>query len=837
MKRLFSFVGVMGTVLLASAQLTGISIENVFEHNGTVGDIPAGYTTYRIYAQLTNELDFVSAIYGDDSAPMSLQSTGNIYQTPLGGLIGTDINSAFFFGFPELEYDSWFTVDAEFAGDGLGEIGSAVAPGSQAFTDFENGQGFLVNDAFGASWFTTFACAQELDDLTACAEGRIGFAGDDLKVLIAQITTNGDLTGIFNLQVFPNGIQAEAAYNTGLTFSSSVGAVFGCTDEDATNYDNTATEDDGSCTYPCALQFIENSLTVTSPTCAGGNDGAIQIQAEGAQISDDFYIDNNPIAQNFGNFSVLVSGLHTLYVYDGAGCVDSLEVDIPATAPLVITAELTTPVTCHNDSDGEITISGTTGGSGDYEYSISSNPGFTSSTTFSGLGGDIVVGAVYQFVVQDVQTGCISEPQPSTVQTGAPANTPGVYVSNPTPVNVFLGQAGVPADLWIGNATCFDQANGEIYLTATGGSNLGFEYSVDGINYAPSPIPVSGGTFSVMARESNGCMGTLEDDVVVGPDPIVVNAAAQAETCVGDNNGEVSWTPTGGTGAYTYTVDEEVVTGVSAAGLEPGTYDVTVTDANTCSVTETVEVEAAVAINVSTSVTDASCFGGNDGVIVVNATGGSGTFQYSEDGTNYLQNNEFTGLTAGAYTVFVQDQFGCIENGSATVGEAEEIVVTATISTGSATGEGTIDVFVEGGTLPFEYEWIGEGVSGLTTQDLDSISTGTYIVEVTDANGCSTVETFDITTDIREIEAGVIATVYPNPSQGLFTVDIVGGFQGQVQYFVVDARGRQFTSGQWNGLDGFFRTQLDLSNAEAGMYRLVMLANGRPTSMQLVKTQ
>ena len=96
---------------------------------------------------------------------------------------------------------------------------------------------------------------------------------------------------------------------------------------------------------------------------------------------------------------------------------------------------------------------------------------------------------------------------------------------------------------------------------------------------------------------------------------------------------------------------------------------------------------------------------------------------------------------------------------------------------------------------------------------------------------------FDITTDIREIEAGVIATVYPNPSQGLFTVDIVGGFQGQVQYFVVDARGRQFTSGQWNGLDGFFRTQLDLSNAEAGMYRLVMLANGRPTSMQLVKTQ
>ena len=450
-------------------------------------------------------------------------------------------------------------------------------------------------------------------------------------------------------------------------------------------------------------------------------------------------------------------------------------------------------------------------------------------------GGNSTTGGNNQFIVQDVRTGCIMIATFNCPNRNAYQIQRCLCVQPHTSQRVF-GTTWRP-NPWI-DATCFDVANGEIYLIATGGSNsVGFEYSVDGINYAPSPIPVSGGTFSVMARESNGCMGTLEDDVVVGPDPILVNAAAQAETCVGDNNGEVSWTPTGGTGAYTYAVDDEVVTGVSAAGLEPGTYDVTVTDANTCSVTETVEVEAAVAINVSTNVTDASCFGGNDGVIVVNASGGAGTFQYSEDGTNYLQNNEFTGLTAGAYTVFVQDQFGCTENGSATVGEAEEIVVTATISTGSATGEGTIDVFVEGGTLPFEYEWIGEGVSGLTTQDLDSISTGTYIVEVTDANGCSTVETFDITTDIREIEAGVIATVYPNPSQGLFTVDIVGGFQGQVQYFVVDARGRQFTSGQWNGLDGFFRTQLDLSNAEAGMYRLVMLANGRPTSMQLVKTQ
>ena len=109
-------------------------------------------------------------------------------------------------------------------------------------------------------------------------------------------------------------------------------------------------------------------------------------------------------------------------------------------------------------------------------------------------------------------------------------------------------------------------------------------------------------------------------------------------------------------------------------------------------------------------------------------------------------------------------------------------------------------------------------------------------MEVTDANGCSSIETFNITTDLREIEAGVLATVYPNPSQGVFTVDIMGGIQGQVQYHVVDAQGRQILNGQWNASEGFFRTDLDLSAAEAGMYRLVMMANGRPSSLQLIKT-
>ena len=65
----------------------------------------------------------------------------------------------------------------------------------------------------------------------------MGFAGADLKVLIGQITTTDDVTGLFNVQVFVNGIQDDQQLATDMTFSTNPADVFGCTDSDATNFD------------------------------------------------------------------------------------------------------------------------------------------------------------------------------------------------------------------------------------------------------------------------------------------------------------------------------------------------------------------------------------------------------------------------------------------------------------------------------------------------------------------------------------------------------------------------------------------------------------------------
>ena len=127
---------------------------------------------------------------------------------------------------------------------------------------------------------------------------------------------------------------------------------------------------------------------------------------------------------------------------------------------------------------------------------------------------------------------------------------------------------------------------------------------------------------------------------------------------------------------------------------------------------------------------DATCFGENDGEVVVTAEGGTGAFQYSDDGNNYGQGNDFDDLLAGTYTFFAQDENGCVQTVDATIGEPEAIVVTGIVSEGSVTGEGTIDVTVTGGSLPYTYEWIGPGVSGQDGQDLEGISTGSYTVDV-----------------------------------------------------------------------------------------------------------
>ena len=851
MKRFYSFAAAMGTAVLASAQLVGVSIEPVMTHDGTTV-IPAqlfespdtsyyecgptgtlfvdvdntamceyptpdliGYTTYHIYADLTTSTDFVSAVYGTEASPMILECTGEIYQSPgVNFNYANEVNPLFFPLAPYSTADSWLTIGSEDANGGVDiqNAGDSMAP---ALTSFNAGEGFTIDDDFGGSWFTLFPCTQD-QPLDSCDLTNLAFGGEDNRVLLAQITATGDVHGIMNVQIFPNGVQVDQQQVTGQTFSTNDMDVFGCTNPNAFNYNESATLDDLSCVLPCTVSL--NVDNVNFPTCNGQNDASIYVSATGAQGADYFYI--NAIDDNnydlLGNFTNLLADTYTVYVVDGVGCTDSLVLEVPVTEEVQINAELTTGLSCHDGQDAVLTVTETTGGSGMYEYYISNNPSMmTTQTEWTGLSGNQTL-SVYAMD----SNGCLGE-----------SNS--VFIANPTPISVgFQSPTANVVD-----ATCANSPDGQIFLAAFGGSApLTIEFSVDSMNYGPSPLMVAGGTYTVTAQDVFGCIGVMEQEVVVGPDAIDINLMSTPAACFGGEDGEVSWAPEGGEGMYTYAFNGEVTLETSVSDLAPGTYEVAVTDEEGCTETASIEVEDGVEITAAAESTDASCFGEEDGEVEVFAEGGTGSFQFSDDGNTFDEDNEFDDLLAGTYTFFIQDENGCVASLEATIGEPEAIVVTGIVSEGSVTGEGFIDVTVTGGSMPYTYEWIGEGVSGQDNQDLEGISTGSYTVDVTDSNGCTVTFTFNITTDIHELSNDVKAAAFPNPSQGQFVVEIQGGYQGKVNFQVLDSQGRQIESGQWIANSGTFRTILDLAGHEAGIYRLVLIADGRPSSLQLVKT-
>ena len=388
MKRLYTLAVAMGTAVLATAQITGISVETVVEHDGTAISDLAGHTTYRIYADVTSNTDFISAVYGNQDSPLMLGTDGEFFHDATAGNFAQNVVPSLFSFFPTLEFDSWLTIGISNSDEGS-SVQNTPSTLVDAFAAFNAGDGFVVNDPIGGSWFNLLQCLTTLEE---CAMEDLAFGGADNRVLLAQLTSTGDVYGVFNMQVFPAGDQDEEIKQT-LTFSSNDADVFGCTNPAATGngegegiYDPAATIDDFSCVLPCTVDL--SLANVTSPTCHGNADAGIAVEAMGAQGADYFYLDSIGSQQglNFGNFGNLFAGTYMAFVEDAAGCRDSVEVVVPVTEPIDVVVELTAPVSCAGEEDAELSVASATGGTGDFTYFLSIDPeNTTMETTWTGL--------------------------------------------------------------------------------------------------------------------------------------------------------------------------------------------------------------------------------------------------------------------------------------------------------------------------------------------------------------------------------------------------------------------------------------------------------------------
>jgi gliding motility-associated-like protein len=230
----------MSLGMLSRAQLTSVTIEPVILHEEAIGNadiIPAGAITYHIYANFSNEADYLSAVYGDASCSLQITSTETIFQSSVGSHLVGSVNPSLFSIFPELEYDSFVTIGKTNSEDPGSTVYSLEGGGSSWIGAFEDGGNILIEGDEGGLWFV-------LNEINA--ENAV--AGTDLAILIAQITTTGELSGQANFQVFENGEITNVVEVSCIPHTEA--SVIGCIDPEACNYDELANLDDGSCMYP-----------------------------------------------------------------------------------------------------------------------------------------------------------------------------------------------------------------------------------------------------------------------------------------------------------------------------------------------------------------------------------------------------------------------------------------------------------------------------------------------------------------------------------------------------------------------------------------------------------
>jgi gliding motility-associated-like protein len=252
------------------------------------------------------------------------------------------------------------------------------------------------------------------------------------------------------------------------------------------------------------------------------------------------------------------------------------------------------------------------------------------------------------------------------------------------------------------------------------------------------------GTYTVTATDNNNCTGTTTV-VINNPPAININVTNNTPATCGNSNGSITVSASGGTGTLSYSWSPSGQTGPTANNLPGGPHTVTVTDANGCTANQNITVSSTGGPTLSIqSQNNVSCFGGNDGSATISASGGQTPYSYSwspSGGNNPVGTN----LSAGTYTVTVTDAAGCVSTIDVTITQpASALTVSTTTTNSSCTANtGTATANPTGGTGPYSYSWNTSPIQN--TQTANNLGLGTYVVTVTDANGCQATDTAIVT--------------------------------------------------------------------------------------------
>jgi hypothetical protein len=366
-------------------------------------------------------------------------------------------------------------------------------------------------------------------------------------------------------------------------------------------------------------------ISKTNVACFGNNTGSATVTPANTIGVNTYSWSTTPI-QTTATASNLVAGTYSVTVTDALTntVVDYVTITEPAAA--LTNSYTQVNVSCNGGNDASIDLT-PAGGTIPYTYLWDDASASTTQDLNSLSAG------TYNVTITDANL-CTS--------------TNNVVITEPTVLSSSFTQT---------NILCNGNSNGAIDLTPTGGT-IPYTYNWDSGHTIQDPSGIPAATYNVTVTDNKLCT-TTNTVVITQPAAALSTSFTQTNiSCNGLSDGAIDLIPTGGTIPYTYQWDDVASsTTEDLSGLAPATYNVTVTDANLCTTTNSVVITEPTILTASAIKTDLAVCGVNTGAIDITVTGGTDPKSYEWSSGQLVE--DINTLTVGTYTITITDANLC----------------------------------------------------------------------------------------------------------------------------------------------------------------------------------
>ncbi len=329
--------------------------------------------------------------------------------------------------------------------------------------------------------------------------------------------------------------------------------------------------------------------------------------------------------------------------------------------------------------------------------------------------GTLATGTFYSLVYKDSTNGCLAAVSSSIFIQPSPTTT---LVVDPTDCGLSNGLA--TATIAGGTAPYSDLA------WSTGETNT---YSIANL---------AAGIYTFEYKDANGCK--VLNEFAVQNNNVSITPTVVQPTCFGGNDGSISLAVTGTTGNLSI-LWSSGHSAASISGITAGTYTVQVSDMVGCVLTSTVVVGQPEPFNTVISPIQPTCGNADGSIQIITATGGTGTLNYSW--SNGMSGTSISGLSAGIYSVLIEDQNTCQTTKTVYLSEQGSANLTGSIqptSCGEALGAINVTPFLSPGLSVQSISWS----NGATSEDISGLASNNYVCTLVASNGCTAIKGWNI---------------------------------------------------------------------------------------------